>query len=173
MKHIFYPGNSLQPCLAQYAIALSKVKELATAQILFVELSTARNIGATFCSFGDVPDFLVNKVIADELSGCRLDFIECYYAGLPDEGGRRPVSQWILQPDTFDLAMRGGSCDAVIYASFLDKIKARFLGGVTPIAVHANSYQLRGGVCRVKIIDVHHGLPEDQRIKILNKFDVI
>lgn len=151
MKPIIYPGNSGQPCVTGYSVGLSWGSALSKAQILFVEEALGGNAGGTFCTFGDVPEHLVNRVLETDLKGCRLDLVEAYHAMSPDELGRRVVTEWKLKPDLFDLALRGGECDQVVYRTSWDHFKAKLGFRVTPHQVAANSYQLVGGTCRVKV----------------------
>lgn len=46
-----------------------------------------------------IPSFLVNKVLTQELSGCRLDLIKAFFLTEPDESGAGHVYQWNFDVD--------------------------------------------------------------------------
>lgn len=173
MKTIFFPGYARQTCQAQYSIALQRTDNPAhpRTEVLFVE-DVEGNHGGTFCSAAGVPAFLVQHVLAVDLKGCRLDFIDVFYAGLPDECQRRAVRKWNITPDLVDFARRGGQCDKT-YANPLDAFKAKLGFQVNPIRVETNSFHLVGGSCQVLIEESNRPLNEEERMALLQRFDVL
>ncbi|KVL93087.1 hypothetical protein [Burkholderia stagnalis] len=175
MKSIFYPGNHGQTCQAQYAICLRNPEGsiLSRAEVLFVEAENGGNPGGTFCSFGETPSYLVDKVLSDELAGCRIEFVDVYYAGAPDDLGRRTVYRWAINADLDDFVARGGRHDVLSYASGWDRLKAKLGRHVTPAEYSVYSVDVVGGTCRIKVDPWSETLSEDERLAMLNRFGVL
>lgn len=174
MRTIHFPGNHGQRCQAQFAIGVSETKTamFPRTEVLFVE-DAGGNPGGTFCNLGDTPDFLATKVLKQDLEGCRIEFVDFFYAGLPDAQGRREVYRWPINPDLEDFIRHGGEHEVLEYASILDQLKA-LAGLKAEVAKFStNSVNVVGGSCRVRVDLPHRTLEEEDRIRILHRFGVL
>ncbi len=117
-----------------------------------------------------VPNYLLNKVLEMELSGCRLDYIKVFFVTEPSAANRRDVYRWNFRVD----------CDNPIghdpyrttvrtYGSYWDKIKAIFripcaefeIRGLT-LGIHQ-----KAGVYPVEVDIKKPVLPEKERLELL------
>ena len=175
MKTIHFPGNHGQRCQAKYAIAADRSEAAGTfgrTTILFV--ADESSPGKTFPNFGDSPDYLLNKVLDQELAGCRLQFIDVLSAGLPDEFGRREVYRWGFKPDLLDPKREDSSRKVYrSYRSVLDRIKAglNIPGAVVEVQVSADNPC--AGIYPVLVNEHQPSLAEGERLEVLNRFNVL
>ncbi len=111
LKTIYFPGGIGQRRQAQYQIfaTSSGIAGLTVdTKIVFVAdiADPARfdppweSILSTDVDAEVIPNYLVNKVLTQELSGCRLDLIKVFFVSEPDESDFRHVYQWNLDADT-------------------------------------------------------------------------
>lgn len=174
MRTINYPGNNGQRCQARFGIGPSETRTGAfpRTEVLFVE-DERDNPGGTFCNNGYVPDFLANKLLNTELKGCKIDFIDFFYAGLPDLLGRRDVYFWPIAPDMDDCDRCREKHGSSRYSSFLDRLQGLFGLYSNKGILHNSSADIIGGACRVRVDAPHKLLPEEERIRVLHRFGVL
>lgn len=175
MKVIHFPGNHGQRCQAKYAIAADRSEAagmFGRTTILFVADENCP--GKTVPNFGDSPEYLINKVLDQELAGCRLQFIDALYAALPDEQGRRDVYRWNFKPDVFEPRREDASRKVSrSYRSVFDRIKA---GLNIPGAVfddHVSVDNPCAGIYPVLVSENQPALADEERLEVLNRFNVL
>lgn len=174
MKTIHYPGNSGQRCEAKYAIAADKSEAagfMGRTTILFV--ADESNPGGTVPHFMDTADYLLNKVLDQELSGCRLQFIDVFYAVLPDSMKRRDVLRWNFEPNLFEPKIDDPNrTESTRYRSAFDWIKARF--GM-PSVKFETRVEVENPTAGAYPVQVGHTptVSEPERVEILRRFGVL
>jgi hypothetical protein len=175
MKTIHFPGNHGQRCQAKYAIGADRSEGAGTfgrTTILFV--ADEHCPGKTFPNFGDSPDYLLNKVLDQELAGCRLQFIDVFYAGLPDELGRRDVYRWGFKPDLFDPKREDSSRKVSrSYRSVFDRIKAGLNMPGAAVDIQVSADNPCAGIYPVLVSDHQPLVAEGDRLELLNRFNVL
>ncbi len=168
MKTIHFPGVHQQRCQAKFAIAADCVDEGMFTRTTILFAADPGCPGKTSPDFGDVPAYLINKVLDQELAGCRLQFIDVFFAGLPDQLGRREVHEWKFKPDITDPSRQVSRT----YRSVFDRIKAGLrLPAAVDIEVMVNSPC--AGVYPVCVDDHQPKVSEERRLELLNRFNVL
>lgn len=113
MQQVFYPGHAGQPCLGEYAIALDRSDTFSRADIVL--LSRAAHGGESFWNSDLGRDTVLNRILATDLEGVRLDWIRLFVlvektAPLP---GRMPELlgvEMTISMDVDDFIARGNRC---------------------------------------------------------------
>lgn len=114
MQEIFYPGHANQPCIGEYGIALDNSDAFTRADIVLV--SRQAHGGASFYNSGFGRDAVLNRILANDLKGIRLDWIRLFVltekaAPAP---GRMPeflgVEIKTIRLDTDDFVAKGNRC---------------------------------------------------------------
>ena len=174
MKTIHYAGNSGQRCQAKYAIAADKSETagfFGRTTILFV--ADEHNPGGTVPNAMDTADYLLNKVLDQELAGCRLQFIDVFYAALPGSMNRRDVLRWNFEPNLFKPKIDDPNrTESTSYRSAFDWFKAR-LG--MPSAKFETRVAVENPTAGMYRVHVGHQpeVSEPERLEILNRFGVL
>jgi hypothetical protein len=121
-----------------------------------------------------IPDYLVNKVLVQELSGCRLDFIEVFFVTEPSHSSRLEVYQWDftvdrdnpIGNDPFRTTLR-------IHQSLWDWIKAKLgIPGAVFETKGLTTRPKRAGIYSVKVAIDKPKLVGDARLEILAALDL-
>ena len=110
LKVIHFPGGSGQRRQANYLIVAGPPEMpefVLDTKIIFIEDRNdpaKRDPGWETILSKDfdssiIPNYLVNKVLEQELSGCRLDLIKVYFVNEPDAENRREVYRWNFKVD--------------------------------------------------------------------------
>jgi hypothetical protein len=76
MQHVLYPGHAGQPSAGEYAIALDHSDTFPRADIVLVSRLVPG--GASFYTAGFGRDAVVNRILANELKGIRLEWIRLF-----------------------------------------------------------------------------------------------
>jgi hypothetical protein len=175
MKTIHYPGNFGQRCQAKYAIAADTSEAAGFAgrtTILFV--ADEHNPGGTVPNFDETADYLLNKVLDQELVGCRLEFIDVYYAGPPDAQKKRDVYRWNFKPDLFEPRTDDPKRTvSTTYRSVFDRIKAGFNIPSAKFEERVAVDNPTAGIYPVHVADHQPEVSESERLEILNRFGVL
>lgn len=172
MKTICYPGNHRQPCFAEYSCLGVREESFGSrVKVMFVESNGDKNIGGTFCNNFNVPIFLMNKILETELRGVSLSKIDFYYAGVPDQMSRRVIYEWKFEPDLIDYEKKGGACEAKVYSSMFNELKAKFMRNISPVEVRVNGFNIVGGSCAVLLVQ-ELIVNEDERMLLKNMFEI-
>lgn len=91
IKKIIFPGNSGQPCVAQYGIAIYNSDHLRRADIVVVQTSKPYCTGNINLYYSDKGlNSILNRILANDLQGVRVEFVtftivldlECRLEGL-------------------------------------------------------------------------------------------
>lgn len=77
MQIIFYPGFSGQPCRAEYGIAINHDKSIARADILVIN-SRRAGLETSLVNSQQGRDIVLNKILANELQGVRVEFVRYF-----------------------------------------------------------------------------------------------
>lgn len=174
MKTIHYPGNFGQRCQAKYAIAADTSEAagfMGRTTILFV--ADDHNPGGTFANSTETAGYLLNKVLDQELAGCRLQFIDVFYAAPPDALKRREVQRWSFEPDLFEPRENDPQRTvSTTYRSVFDRIKAGFN---MPSAKLKTRVEVENPTAGIYPVHVGHqpDVSEPERLEILNRFGVL
>ncbi|MBZ9709845.1 hypothetical protein LB543_24360 [Mesorhizobium sp. ESP7-2] len=75
MQQVFYPGHAGQPCVGEYTIIIEKSDMLERADIVLVSRA---GHGAAFLNGNFGRDCVVNRILANDLNGIRLDRIRLF-----------------------------------------------------------------------------------------------
>lgn len=170
MKTIHFPGNYGQRCQARYAIASRNTNTICRTTILFA--ADEKCPGKTLPNLGDSPAYLLTKVLCQELTGCRLDLVDVFYLGWPDERQQRELYRWSFKPVP----------QAKPHAAWLSE----FLGISNQASLRAKAWMLRPistalavfsayGPCAdsfpILVDDEQHLVSKDERQVIFDLFD--
>lgn len=109
-KIIHFPGGYGQVRQIMYCLVRDKSASIATGwdtQIVFVEAESdpfkydpdwgfvnSESEGSNF-----IPDYLLNKVLIQDLQGCDLGSIKAAFVSCPDADGIRHVNEWVFVVD--------------------------------------------------------------------------
>lgn len=112
MRQVFYPGHAGEPCVGEYAIALDRTDMIARADIVLV---SRRSHLASFHSSGFGRDIVLNRILANDLQGVRLDWIRLFLltekpAPLPDRMPEFLGVELTIALDIDDYVARGNRC---------------------------------------------------------------
>lgn len=114
MQQVFYPGHAGQPCISEYGIALDHAGTFTRADIVLVNRQA--HGGASFYNSGIGRDAVLNRILANDLKGIRLEWISVFVliettAPTP---GRMPeffgVEITKIDLDTDDYIAKGNRC---------------------------------------------------------------
>lgn len=114
MQHVLYPGNAGQPCVGEYAIALDRTGTFTRADVVLVNRQA--HGGASFRNADIGRDVVLNRILANDLKGIRLEWIRVFMliektAPAP---GRMPeffgVEIRKIEIDNVDFIARGNPC---------------------------------------------------------------
>lgn len=114
MQQLFYPGHAGQPCIGEYAIAIDRSDMFDRADIVLV--SRHEHGGASFFNSDAGRDVVLNRILMNELSGIRLDWIRLFVLteGTMGSAGQRPDFHGVeikdIMLDTDDYIARGNPC---------------------------------------------------------------
>lgn len=77
---IFFPGNDRQPCVAQYGITIDRDQGIAKAEIVVVQTNREGSpaMGTSLYNTDDGRDIILNKILATDLRGVRIEFVNFY-----------------------------------------------------------------------------------------------
>lgn len=120
-----------------------------------------------------VPDYLINKVLVQELSNCRLDLIQVFFVPEPNAANRREVYRWNFKVD-YDRPIGDDPFRTTcrIYPSHWDRIKALFrIPGAVFETKGLTTRSARAGVYPVQVDD-KPVLPDQKRLEILLAIDL-
>jgi hypothetical protein len=174
MKTIHYPGNFGQRCQATYAIAADKSEAagfMGRTTILFV--ADDHNPGGTFANSTETADYLLNRVLDQELAGCRLNFIDVFFADLTDLTGKRQVQRWNFEPDLFEPKTDDPKRTVSrTYRSVFDRIKAGFNMSGERFETRVAVQNPTAGIYPVRV-GHQPEVSEPERLEILNRFGVL
>lgn len=124
MQQVFYPGHAGEPCAGEYAIALDRTDMIARADIVLV---SRRSHMASFHSSGFGRDIVLNRILANDLQGVRLEWIRLFLlneqsasasAAIPDFHATEITR---IKLDTDDFIARGNPC-TVRRRNFLSRL---------------------------------------------------
>ncbi|MER8458310.1 hypothetical protein NKH24_19780 [Mesorhizobium sp. M1300] len=76
MKQVFYPGHAGQPCVGEYAIAVDDSGSFPRADIVLI--SRREHGGASFLQGNIGRDTVLNRILMDDLSGIRLQWVRLF-----------------------------------------------------------------------------------------------
>jgi hypothetical protein len=74
VKQIFYAGNDLQPCAAEYAIVADNSGSIQYAHIVVVQ-SSQKGVWTSLYNTDSGRNSILNRILAQELCGVRVEFI--------------------------------------------------------------------------------------------------
>lgn len=184
-KIIHFPGGSGQRRQANYLIVAGTPiapEFLLDTKIIFVEDQNdpakrdpgwARILSKDFDS-SIIPNYLVNKVLEQELSGCRLDLIKVYFVNAPDAENRREVYRWNFKVDV-DNPIGDDPFRSTFrrYLSRWDQIKALFRipGAAFETKGLTDGVNQRAGIYSVQVDINKPVLAEVDRLDILMAVD--
>lgn len=114
MQPVLYPGHAGQPCAGEYAIALDHSDTFTRADIVLV--SRLAHCGASFCNADFGRDAVLNRILATELKGIRLEWIRVFL--LVEKTAPRPgcmpnffgIEITRIELDTDDYVAKGNRC---------------------------------------------------------------
>ena len=137
-KVIYFPGGSRMRRQACFLIAEGlpiAPKIVCDTKIIFLEdpndpakrdpgWDTILSVDA---DSSEIPNYLINKVLVQELAGCRLDLITAFFVTLPDYQGIRKAFEWKFTVD-YDNPIDDDPFRTTIeiYESSFDRFKALF-----------------------------------------------
>ena len=137
-KVIYFPGGNRMRRQAHFLIAGGSpiAPELVwDTKIIFIEDTNdpaKRDPGWDTILSGDtnsseIPNYLINKVLVQELAGCRLDYITAFFVSVPDYQGTRKAFEWKFAVD-YDNPIGDDPfrTSIEIYENSFDRIKAFF-----------------------------------------------
>lgn len=75
MKQIIFPGNSRQPCLAQYGIFFDSDNSLIQKAHIVVVQSFGKNSGTSLINTEEGRNHILNHILEHELGGVRVEFV--------------------------------------------------------------------------------------------------
>lgn len=112
MQQVFYPGHAGEPCVGEYAIALDRTDMITRADIVLVSRLSHM---ASFHSFGFGRDIVLNRILANDLQGVRLNWIKLFlltetYASGCGLGSEFHATEVRIKLDTDDFIARGNPC---------------------------------------------------------------
>lgn len=123
-KIIHFPGGYGQVRQIMYCLVRDRSASLATGwdtQIVFIEIESdpfkydpdwgfvnSNSGGSNF-----IPDYLLNKVLTQELQGCDLGSIKAAFVSCPDADGVRHVNEWVFVVD-MNYSIRAGKYKNII-----------------------------------------------------------
>lgn len=114
MQHVLYPGHAGQPCAGEYAIALDHSDTFTRADIVLV--SRLAHGGASFCNADFGRDAVLNRILANELKGIRLEWIRLFVLVEKTAPGPRRMPDFFgieitrIDFDTDDFVAKGNRC---------------------------------------------------------------
>jgi len=76
MQQVLYPGHAGQPCVGEYGIALDRSDTFTRADIALVNRQA--HGGASFYNSGFGRDAVLNRILAIDLKGVRLEWIRLF-----------------------------------------------------------------------------------------------
>ena len=123
MQQVFYPGHAGEPCVGEYAIALNRTDMIARADIVLVSLLSHM---ASFHSSGFGRDIVLNRILANDLQGVRLNWIRLFlltetYASGSGQGSEFHATEVRIKLDPDDFIARGNPC-TVRRPNFLSRL---------------------------------------------------
>lgn len=152
-KVIYFPGGSRMRRQARFLIAEGPpiVPELVwDTKIVFLEDPNdpaKRDPGwdtilSADANSSEIPNYLINKVLVQELAGCRLDYITAFFVSAPDYQGTRKAFEWRFTVD-YDNPIGDDPfrTSIEIYENSFDRIKALF--GIRVIGSRAKGLTTR------------------------------
>ena len=113
MQQVFYPGHAGEPCAGEYAVVLDRTDMTTRADIVLVSRLAHC---ASFHSSGFGRDIVLNRILANDLQGVRLDWIRLFLlterssslAGQTPDFFATEVTR--IELDTDDFIAKGGRC---------------------------------------------------------------
>lgn len=184
-KIIHFPGGSGQRRQANYLIVAGPLGThglVLDTKIIFIEDQNDpaksdpgwETILSKDFDSSIIPSYLVNKVLVQELSGCRLDYIEVYFVAEPNATKQREVYCWDFNVDVdnpigddpFRSTFRS-------YFSRWDQIKALFRipGAAFETKGLTDGVNQRAGIYSVQVDINEPVLAEVDRLDILMAVD--
>ncbi|RLW64704.1 MAG: hypothetical protein B6D73_10755 [gamma proteobacterium symbiont of Stewartia floridana] len=89
-KQIIFPGSHGQPCVVEYEIKHELIKRVNHVVVMIYELYE-RNPGGSSAGFRDICEYLVNRILKEELVGVSLEFIHFRYIWQGVDGQRSSI----------------------------------------------------------------------------------
>jgi hypothetical protein len=109
MKDIFFPGNSRQPCKAQYGVVLSKDRSIPQATIVVHQ--GPQHMPATAILNSEYGrETILNTVLETDLRGIRVEFVR-FVAIFELDQGRLEAREFSIHVDADDFVARGNRHD--------------------------------------------------------------
>lgn len=114
MQQLFYPGHAGQPCIGEYAVTIDSSGTFPVADIVLI--SRHEHAGASFLNSVTGRDAVLNRILANDLSGVRLDWIRLFVltektaAGPEGRLDFHGVEIKDIRLDTDDYVARGNPC---------------------------------------------------------------
>lgn len=105
MKEIFFPGNSRQPCEAQYGIVLSNDHTIPRATIV-VHQAPLHMQGTAILNAKYGRESILNTVLETDLRGVRTEFVS-FVVIIEPEQGRLEAREFPIHVNADDFAGRG------------------------------------------------------------------
>lgn len=124
MQQVFYPGPAGEPSVGEYAIALDRTDMIARADIMLV---SRRSHMASFHSSGFGRDVVLNRILANDLQGVRLDWIRLFLLTEQSASASGPLPDFHatevtrIELDTDDFIAKGNPC-TVRRRNFLSRL---------------------------------------------------
>lgn len=109
MRNIYFPGNSSQPCKAQYGIALDRASAITHATIV-VHQGPAHMPATSILNSSTGLDTILNRVLENDLRGVRVELIR-FIAILELDSGRLEAREYAIHLDVDDYVARGNPCE--------------------------------------------------------------
>ncbi|BCH19880.1 hypothetical protein [Mesorhizobium sp. L-2-11] len=113
MQQVFYPGHAGEPCVGEYAIVLDRTDMIARADIVLVSRLSHM---ASFHSSGFGRDIVLNRILANDLQGVRLNWIRLFLLTEQSASASAPIPYFHateitrIKLDTDDFIARGNPC---------------------------------------------------------------
>ena len=109
-----------------------------------------------------IPNYLINRVLEQELSGCRLDYIKVYFVTEPVAEKRSEVYRWNFKADRDKPKVDTG------YRSRWDQVKGLF--GISADGIQGDHHDHAGDYF-VYVAAEKPKLEEQERLEILQAVD--
>lgn len=114
MQQVFYPGHAGQPFVGEYAIVIDKSDMFSRADVVLI--TRREHGGASFLTGNFGRDAVFNRILVNDLSGIRLQWIRLFVLyersalmpGGPPRFIGREIKDIVL--DTDDFVARGNPC---------------------------------------------------------------
>lgn len=114
MQQVLYPGHAGQPCVGEYAIALDRQDVFTRADVVLVNRQA--HGGASFRNADIGRDVVLNRILANDLKGIRLEWIRLFMLIEKTAPAPGPMPEFFgveirkIEIDTDDFIARGNPC---------------------------------------------------------------